>query len=258
MPPRIAFLLHVVRILLGYGRHLAATVEHRAAAPGFSIIAACFGTSSLSHILARLQRGILRAVALERVLLARAASGRDVEFVQPRTGKEAKPAALADPPGGQSAVPPAEPSATPPAALTAATRPARLRGRFADEFYIPTLEELEAQVRRRPLGRTILDICLDLAVLPGLCSGPFHNQLFDIMHCYGGSVSALTQERVRREQAFDCEQDKRPGSDWSWINATREMIRKVLGFFVGEEPVDPFDQATTPCVPGAALATGPP
>ena len=59
-----------------YGRHLIDTVRQRATAPNFNAIAACFGTDNLSTILAHLNRGILRAAALERVLLARAATGR--------------------------------------------------------------------------------------------------------------------------------------------------------------------------------------
>src|SRR4029077_12548879 len=78
----IEFLLHAARILLDYGRHLIDTVRQRATAPGFNAIAECFGTSNLSTIVAHLNRGILRAVALERVLLARAASGKDIDFVE--------------------------------------------------------------------------------------------------------------------------------------------------------------------------------
>ena len=78
MPTRIAALLHTVRILLGFGRHLAQIAPHRSASPDFNAIAACFGTGRLDAILAHLQRGILRAMALERVLLARAARGRDI------------------------------------------------------------------------------------------------------------------------------------------------------------------------------------
>ena len=66
MPEYIAAFLHAVRILLGYGRHLLDTVRHRAAAPTFPAIAACFGTANLSTILAHLNRGILRAAALEQ------------------------------------------------------------------------------------------------------------------------------------------------------------------------------------------------
>jgi hypothetical protein len=39
--------------------------------PTFPAIAACFGTTNLSTILAHLNRGILRATALERVALRR-------------------------------------------------------------------------------------------------------------------------------------------------------------------------------------------
>src|SRR5580693_8580467 len=103
MPARIAALLHTVRILLGFGRHLATTAQARSASPDFNAIAACFGTGRLSAILAHLQRGLLRAAALERVLLARAARGRDISFVAPRQHATAPPAAPADPPAGQPA-----------------------------------------------------------------------------------------------------------------------------------------------------------
>src|SRR6201996_5289130 len=78
MPARIAALLHTVRIMLGFGRHLAETAKDRSAGTDFNAIAVCFGTSRLCAILAHVQRGLLRAAALERVLLARAARGRDI------------------------------------------------------------------------------------------------------------------------------------------------------------------------------------
>jgi hypothetical protein len=74
LPNNIAVILHATRILLGYGRHLIDTLRHRASAPNFNAIAACFGTANLATILAHLNRGLLRATALERVLLARAAT----------------------------------------------------------------------------------------------------------------------------------------------------------------------------------------
>src|SRR5487761_2205652 len=93
VPEGIAAVLVIVRILLEYGRHLAATLEHRAAARSFSVIAQFFGTARLPAILARLSRGILRAMALDRVLLARAARGRDLVFFQPRWRAEPTAAA---------------------------------------------------------------------------------------------------------------------------------------------------------------------
>src|SRR5580698_5278573 len=82
VPARIAALLHTVGIMLGFGRHLVETATRRSASPDFNPIAACFGTSRLSAILAHLQRGLLRAAALERVLLERAAQGRDIRFTE--------------------------------------------------------------------------------------------------------------------------------------------------------------------------------
>jgi hypothetical protein len=116
------------------------------------------------------------------------------------------------------------------------------------DFHTLTLEQLERQVRRRPLGRTIVDICLDLAVVPGLCTGPFWNELFDLIRCHGGSIVTLVLERRRREQAFEQEQDRHPTPGWSRSPPRRETIRELLGFFIGEPPA-------APC---AASATGPP
>jgi hypothetical protein len=118
---------------------------------------------------------------------------------------------------------------------------------------MPTPEDLERQVRRRPIGRTILDICLDLAVVPGFCHSAFWNELFDVMNYFGGSgsVARLMQEKTRRRAAYDKEQDRNPNANWDWINATRDALHEVLGFFIGEPPVNPLD-------PAAAIATAPP
>jgi hypothetical protein len=272
VPERIAAVLHTVRTLLGFGRHLTETAPQRAAAPTFPTIAVCFGTGRLSAILAHLNRGILRAMALERVLLERAARGRDIEFFEPRRRTAAPPSAAptADPsagpppePSGPSANPPAEPAAAAqpaaaPPARKAAARPTRPPGWDDPELFMPTLEDLMAQVRRRPIGRTITEICLDCGVVPGICDGAFWNQLFDVIRLFGGSVAAVVQERMRREAAFEKEQDRRPISTWQWWDLTREKTRQVLGFFVGEPPVDPFAPAPSVGASPLAIATGPP
>jgi hypothetical protein len=244
LPNNIAVILHAARILLDYGRHLIDTVRHRASAPNFNAIAACFGTANLSTILAHLNRGLLRATALERVLLARAATGRDFDFVEPPTRTpEPQPAATATEPG--------QPAAEPPTTARRAPRPSRAAGRDDPELFMPTLQDLERQARRRPIGLTILDICLDLAVVPGLCQSKFWNELFDIMQYFGGSVATLMQRKARRREAFSREQDRTPNSNWDWLRLTRDAVRQVLGFFIGEPPVNPLDLA-------AAIATAPP
>jgi hypothetical protein len=259
MPARIAALLHTVRIMLGFGRHLAETAKDRSAKTDFNAIAACFGTSRLSAILAHLQRGLLRAAALERVLLARAARGQDIHFTAPRERVFATPATTPaeqpsdppaeppdDPSAAQPAEAPAEQPAEAPAARQAAACPSRPRGWNDPELFMPTLEELEAQVRRRPLGRTLVDICLDLAVMPGFCTGLFWNKLFDSIRLHGGSIATLMQEKTRRQEAFCEEQDKKPGSNWDWQEMGREALRRVLGFFIGEVAEAPFDPLPHP------------
>jgi len=239
VPHNITVILHAVRILLDYGRHLIDTARQRAAAPNFEAIAACFGTSNLATILAHLNRGILRATALERVLLARAATGRDIDFVQRRT----------------TTTPDAEPTAFdpqpehPPRRRT--PRPSRPAGWNDPELFMPTLEDLESQARRRPIGRTMLDICLDLAVVPGFCHSAFWNELFELITYFGSGVDKLMREKIRRRRAFATEQDRKPDANWDWINPSRDALRNILGFFIGEPPINPLD-------PAAAIATAPP
>ncbi len=93
IPERLAALLHVVRVLLGHGRRLAETTPDQAASEKFAILAAVCSTYNLPSILARVQRGIMRAMALERYLLARAEKGREIAFVYLRERTPAKPPA---------------------------------------------------------------------------------------------------------------------------------------------------------------------
>jgi len=239
IPNNIEVLLHAARILLGYGRHLIETVRQRAAAPGFNAIAACFGTENLSTIIAHLNRGILRALALERVLLARAATGRDIDFIERRIrAPEPEPA-------------PQSAASEQPTTRKHAARPSRPPAWNDPELFMPTLQDLERQISRRPIGRTIQDICLDLAVVPGFCHSQFWNELFDLMTWFGGSVGRLMHQKTRRARAFADEQGRKRDSNWDWLRLNRDELRQVLGFFIGEPPVNPFN-------PAAAIATAPP
>jgi hypothetical protein len=243
MPEYIGAVLYAVGILLGYGRHLLATVHRRATAPTFPTIAACFGTANLSTIQAHLNRGILRATALQRYLLARAATGRDIAMVTRRTRTDEEPPPAPASPQSDQPTEPAKPKAAP-------RRPSLSPGSDDPELFMPTPEELDRQVRRRAIGRTIAEICNDLAVVPGLCTSSFWNGLFELMHYFGGDgVATVMREKSRREQTFIREQDRKLDSTWDWLHLKRDEIRERLGFFIGEPPVDPF---------AVALATGPP
>ena len=117
------------------------------------------------------------------------------------------------------------------------------------------MQDLEREARRAPVGRTMLKICLDLAVVPGLCHTAFWNELFDVIIYFSsnrlGSIDRLMRVKARRHEAFANEQDRNPKATWDWVNMSRDALRQVLGFFIGEPPVNPLE-------PAAAIATGPP
>jgi hypothetical protein len=146
---------------------------------------------------------------------------------------------------------PTDAQAEPLAKPKAAPRPSLPPGRDDPELFTPTQEEIERQVRRRSIGRTFAEICLDLGVIPDLCASAFWNGLFETMHYFGGDGVIITvmREKIRRVHAFIQEQNKKLDSTWDWLHLKRDEIRERLGFFIGEEPVDPF---------AAAPATGPP
>ena len=67
MPESLAAVLALVQILLGYGRRIAQITADaaQAAHPRFATVAVVCGTYDLTLIGARIQRGILRLLALE-------------------------------------------------------------------------------------------------------------------------------------------------------------------------------------------------
>jgi hypothetical protein len=264
-PARIAEILTVVSVLASYGRHLAETLEQRGIARGFATIARFFGTVAIDTILAHLYRGLMRAIALEHMLRARAARGHDLRVLAPRAPSRRDPPAQDAPDTAQTAEPTQSASLTPEsdaAAQAAAVQaPARPVRRIAGTEpltldTLPRMEAIDAEVRRSPVGRTIAAICRDLGISPALCDGVFWNRLFDAVRLYRGSLSGLVLEVTRREQRFEKEEWRHPGLELP--EETRTGIRRVLGFFIGEPPIDPFAILAAPMAPVAAAATGPP
>src|SRR5487761_2172915 len=230
MPEGIAAILVIVRILLEYGRHLTETLEHRAAARSFSVIAQFFGTARVPAILARLSRGILRAMALERVLLARAARGRDLVVLQPRWRAE------------RAAPVPQQPAERQP------PKPRPIRPELPE---FPTLEQLQADIRRRPIGHAMADICRDLGVSSPLCDGRFWTALYRALAWYRGNFPKFYKDIRGREVEFAAEWDRDGTRALDFPEQTGDGIRAILGFFIGEEPVSPFQPATPPGLPQA-------
>ncbi len=228
IPGRIGAVLKILAALIAHARHFTATATTRVAAPEFATAAAVFGTDHLPTILQRMQRGLLRALALRDYLLARAARGHNLRFAWP-------PRVALQP----HHRPPAKPA---PAPRTERRRPGRpdpalLGPDDPGASRMPTPEDFAAGVRSRPVGRTMTYICMDLGIAPGLCDGDFWNQVEKTLRRYGGSLSRLYQMRARREETFQRERDRRPDT-WhiDWRDLHPSTVRRAFGCLIGEPP----------------------
>jgi hypothetical protein len=168
-PSRASGLLSLVRRLIDYGRQLAATLRSDPHT---------FSTSDIALILARITSGLLRAEALEARII-RTAARIDAEPAPPRA------ASLRQPPPARS------------------PDQAREQGPGVDQG-IPTPEQIAADVRRRPIGAVIADICRDLGIMP---SHPLWRELQIAVIRHGGSLARLVKDIFDR--AFQL-----PASPW--------------------------------------------
>jgi hypothetical protein len=181
---RAGGLLGLVRQLIDYGRQLAATLRSN---PHL------FGASDIALILARITRGLLRAEALEARII-RTAATLDADPSPPRASHRQAPPAR-----GTAARP------TDAADSSSALVPAPGLDPGVDPMIsLPTPAQIAAEVRRRPIGAVIADICRDLGILP---SHPLWRELQHAIIRYDGSLANLVEDFLDR--AF-----QRPAPAW--------------------------------------------
>jgi hypothetical protein len=168
-PNRLSGLLALVRQLIDYGRQLATTLRGNPHP---------LGAGDIAEVLARITRGLLRAEALEARLIRSAAR------------PDAAPA------------PPRAPSHRPSPPARAAAQPTDTTQSRLDR--LPTPEQIAAEVRRRPIGAVIADICRDLGIMP---SHPLWRELQLVIIRHGGSLARLVKDIL--SNAFE-----RPVSVW--------------------------------------------
>jgi hypothetical protein len=167
-PTRSGSLLGLVRKLMDYGRQLCTSLLERTA--DLASVTRDFGTKDIAAILRRIACGLERANALE--------------------AKIVRDAALLDAGPGRAAAPSLRDS-------SAAPRPNAPRAEKPDPRLarLPTTEEIAAEVRRRPIGAVIADICRDLGILP--CH-PLWRELSALIIRHGGNLAALLEDLMQR------------------------------------------------------------
>jgi hypothetical protein len=158
IPSGVAHLLSLVRLLINYGKNLTTTLQQtRPSGLAFVLLVAPFGTLDLAAVMAHIACGLRRAAFLEERLRKRAATGRDLlpaPLRRPRTA----------PPKPRTAPVPRAP--TPDG--------------------LPTVEQIAAEVRRKPIGAVIADICRDLGIMPGAIEAAMSRDLFRAIVFNGG------------------------------------------------------------------------
>jgi hypothetical protein len=161
-------LLGLVRSLIDHGRKLAAAVGQRAL-PNDPALANCrFGTSDIALILSRITLALQRATALE-ARLERSAARPDPKPQPPRALSQCT---------ARAPQAPRKPAAADP----------RLAG-------LPTVEQIAAEIRRRPVGAVIADICRDLGIM---ANHPLWRELHLAIILHGGNLARFVNDMFER------------------------------------------------------------
>ncbi len=171
-PSRTGRLRCVLRKLIDYGKELAASLQQHVSPTNLAVVTRNFGTADIGLILACITRALLRAAALEAWLVSRGDRPDDAP-ARARASSERQPRA------GQP--------------------PAERRDGDADPRVVrmPTPEKIAAQIRRRPAGAVLADICLDLGIAP---SHPLWQELRSVINENGGNFTGLLIAIFRRDR----------------------------------------------------------
>jgi hypothetical protein len=169
---RLTWVLGLVRKLIDYGKELATAPRERGLSDRPAGAFATFGTIDLGLILSRIATALLRAEALEARLVQSAARPEP----QPR--------------------PPHAPSECAPRAARQQTTPAEAPDPFLAR--LPTPEEIAAEVRRKPVGVVLLDICRDLGIT---ADHPLWRELNLAIIMHGGGLAAFFKDICHRASA---------------------------------------------------------
>jgi hypothetical protein len=189
-PGRAECLLGLVRKLIDYGRELAVTLHQRAAAHLHSV--ACdFGTRDLTLILASITRGLLRANALE-ARLTRSVARLDAEPRRRDAPVQCKP---------RAAAPVVSPDGTADPCLAE----------------LSLEEQIAAEVRGRPIGVVIADICRDLGIA---ANHPLWREISLAIIREGGNLVPVLRNIGQRVSRIFAPEEGAASAAWSALSPT--------------------------------------
>jgi hypothetical protein len=197
-PTAIGRVLGVLRRLIDFGKQIAVTVQQRATTPDFASFAKRFGTADLALILARITNGLRLAAALEARLNRRAERGQDLppDTIRTPSTRAPRPERQPAPPDAQPETQPANPVEDP---------------RLA---HLPTEQEIAAEIRRRPIGAVIVDICRDIGLLPSQCDRAFWDELAHTIIAYGGNLATYFTRMNKRLFPIPTDALSNPSPRW--------------------------------------------
>ena len=141
-PVRSLHLIGLLRTLIDYGRQLIITARQCAGTPDFLAFARPLGTTSLKLLIARIGCAISRAAQLERKLAREACLGAQPQPPPARRAPRARPSSPTVRPLLRTADPDSDPE---------------LAG-------LPSVEQIAAEIRHRPMPEVIATICRDLGI----------------------------------------------------------------------------------------------
>jgi hypothetical protein len=169
-------LLGLLRRLIAHGHRLADRLCQRTVPDYYT--ATGFGSLDLALILRRIMLGLQRAVMLEA----------HITKIAERLDRASEPAPRAPTPAScrtpRQSAQPADPAAAPDPTL------ARM----------PSIEEIAADIRRRPIGAVLADICRDLGIMP---NEPMWLELNLAILSNGGNSDKLLLEMMDRPSTVD-------------------------------------------------------
>ena len=153
---------------------MAAALQQRTSATDLADVTRHFGIVDIGEIVARITRGLLRAAALEARLISHPI--REPAAPDTLTAPSARLPRAAQPEDESAG----------------AGEPCIAR--------LPTPGDIAAEIRRRPAGAVLADICRDLGIVP---SNPLWREISAAIISYGGNLAALLGDIVDRHGLAD-------------------------------------------------------